>query len=143
VTYENFIKAKLVQYAVNEAYHHGGIQGMLAVAQVLANRVQAGWGEWNEVIDTAPRYVGTIIEPPSKIDPRDVTFRRMLTMIDDIYHGTSDDTNVNVEDDRGKQYALYYAELNRIDRSWFLENISSQPDRHPRLATVGPLTFFG
>jgi Cell Wall Hydrolase len=142
VTYENYIKARLVDYAVNEAYHHGGIQGMCAVAQVIANRVNSGWGEWKKVIDDAHNYSGTIVEPPD-LDPKDLTFRRMLTMVDDIYYGTADDTNVNIEDDRGKTLALYYAELNSIDRQWFSDNITGNIDMHPRLATVGPLTFFG
>jgi hypothetical protein len=142
MTYENFIKARLVQWAVSEAYHHGGTQGMCAVAQVLANRVKAGWGEWNAVIDAAPKFIGTTVEA-FPIDPRDLTFRRMLSMVDDIYIGTSDDSNVNIEDDRGKTLALYYADLSNIDREWFRENITDHLDRHPRLATVGPLTFFG
>jgi hypothetical protein len=141
LTFENYIKARLVDYAVAEAYHHGGIEGMLAVAQVIANRVKAGWGDWKQVIDAAPNYVGTIVPPP-KFEPRDITFRRMLSMVDDIYQGTSDDTNVSIEDDRGKLVALYYAELYNIDRSWFRDNITAHLDMHPRLSTVGPLTFF-
>jgi hypothetical protein len=141
MTYENYIKGRIVEFAANEAYHHGDIKGMCAVAQVLANRVKSGWGEWKQVIDTAYNYIGSTPERP-KIDPKDVSFRRMLVMVEDIYMGTSDDTNVNVEDDRGKTLALYYVELNNIDRQWFAENITSHPDRHPRLAVVGPLTFF-
>jgi hypothetical protein len=141
LTYENYIKAKLVQFVVREAYHHGGWDGMCAVGQVIANRVQAGWGEWSQVIDSAPNFVGTITEPP-KIDPRDLVFRRMLTMVDDIYHGTADDTNVNVTDDRGKLIALYYADLNELNRPWFRENILNNLGSHPRIATVGPLSFF-
>lgn len=141
MTYENYIKGRIVEYAVAEAYHYGGTPCMLAVAQVIANRVKAGWGEWKNVLDTAKFYVGTTIKPPT-VDPRDITFRRMLSMIDDIYQGTSDDSNVNIEDDRGKLTALYYADLSGIDRAWFHENITAHSDRHPRLATVGPLTFF-
>ena len=142
MTYENFIKAKLVQFAVNEAFRYGGFYVMCAVAQVLANRVKAGWGEWNTVIDTAGDYRGTILDPP-QVDVRDPMFRRMLTMVDDIYSGTADDTNVNIEDDRGKLLALYYADLNTLNREWFRENVLRERMEHPRLATVGPLTFFG
>jgi len=142
VTYENYIKAKIVDYAVAEAWHHGGIEGMQAVAQVLANRVQAGWGEWDAVLKTAPNYVGTILQPPD-FSPRDINFRRMLGAIDDVYNGVSpDDSGVNIEDDRGKLPALYYAEIHNINRQWFIDNITSKIDRHPRIATVGPLTFF-
>jgi hypothetical protein len=142
MTYENYIKAKIVDLAVEDAYHHGGIDGMLAVAQVLANRVKAGWGEWNVVLRTAKNFRGTTPEPV-EIDPRDIGFRRILSAIDDIYNGVADDSNVNVTDDRGEIAALYYAELNRIDRQWFIDNVTTQLDRHPRIATVGPLSFFG
>jgi hypothetical protein len=142
VTYENYIKAKIVDFAASEAHRHGGAEGMLAVAQVLANRVAAGWGDWDAILRTAPDYIGTV-QSPAVIDKRDISFRHLLGRIDDIYHGTADDSNVNIEDDRGKTPALYYAELHNIDRQWFIDNITSQQDRHPRLATVGPLTFFG
>jgi hypothetical protein len=142
VTYENYIKGRMVQFAVAEAYHVGGWDAMCAVAQVLANRVKNGWGEWYDVLDRAGDYRGTVNDPP-KVDPRAAEFRRMLTMIDDIYHGLADDTNVNVEDDRGgKTMALYYADLNNLNRAWFRENVLSNLVEHPRLATVGPLTFF-
>jgi hypothetical protein len=141
MTYENYIKARLVEFAVNEAYHHGGVESMCAVAQVLANRVNAGWGEWKEVLDKATDYSGTIVDPPT-IDPRDATFRRMLTLVDDIYHGIADDSNVNIEDDRGKLTALYYADLNDLGRNWFRENVLNDLKTHPRIASVGPLTFF-
>lgn len=142
MTFENYIKGRIVDFAVAEAHHHGSSEGMLAVAQVLANRVKAGWGEWHKVIATAPEYIGTE-QARVSIDPRDATFRRVLAGIDDIYQGIADDTNVNVEDDDGKHLALYYAELNNITRPWFIDNITRQLGRHPRLATVGPLTFFG
>jgi hypothetical protein len=142
MTYENYIKGKMVDFAITEAYHHGGWDGMCAVAQVLANRVQAGWGEWKQVIDTAGDYRGTVNDPP-KLEPRDTAFRKMLVLIDDIYHGTADDSNVNVEDEDGVKVSLYYADLNNLNRGWFRENITAHLDEHPRLATVGPLTFFG
>ena len=43
MTYESYVKGKLVDFVSGEAYHHGGSETMLAVAQVLANRVAAGW----------------------------------------------------------------------------------------------------
>jgi hypothetical protein len=142
MTYENYIKGRLVEYAVHEAYHYGGTACMLAVAQVIANRVNAGWGEWKNVLDRAHLYVGTEVNINAPIDPKDFTFRRILGMIDDVYLGTADSTNVNITDDRGKLVALYYADLSNLTRDWFHTTITDHIDRHPRLATVGPLTFF-
>jgi hypothetical protein len=144
MTYENYIKGKLVDVIVTEAYHHGGSDAMLAVAQVLANRVAAGWngGDWLRVIDSAPFYRGTVWEPEAaKPVPnvRDGGFRELLRRVDDVYHGTADDSAVNNEQG---QKALYYAELHNLNRVWFKENILNDLEAHPRIAVVGQMTFF-
>jgi len=142
MTYENYVKAKLVDFVVAEAYHHGGSAGMLAVAQVLANRVAAGWqgGDWLKVIETAPEYRGSVNESHMRPDPRDGGFRELLRQIDDVYHGIADASNVNNDQE---QRSLYYAELHNVNREWFGENILGDLESHPRLATVGQMTFFG
>jgi hypothetical protein len=144
MTYENYIKGKLVDFVVAEAYSCGGVEPMLAVAQVLANRVTAGWqgGDWLRVIHTAADYRGTI-QLESAVDPRDGNFRELLRRIDEVYHGIADDSAVNHETQNGKQKSLYYAELHNINREWFTEHITDDHSNHPRLATVGQLTFFG
>jgi hypothetical protein len=142
MTYENFIKGRIVQFAVNEAWCYGGVDCMCAVAQVIANRVKAGWGEWNKVIDDAPQHAGTDLDEMPVLDHRDAMFRQMLAAVDGIYHGTAEDL-VSIEDDRGFTPALYYADLNQLNRAWFRENITGKIAEHPRLATVGQLTFFG
>jgi hypothetical protein len=72
------------------------------------------------------------------VDEREGSFRELLRKVDDIYHGIADDTNVNLEEHK----SLYYAELNNITNPWFQENILNDLDEHPRIATVGQLTFF-
>ena len=144
MTYENYIKAKLVDVACNAAYSSGDFESVMAVAQVMANRVNAGWhgGDWKDVIDDAPKLAGT--EPTAaKINPRDLFFRRILSQIDDVYYGTADDSSVNVDSENGIITALYYAELHNITNDWFRSNITSDLANHPRIATVGQLTFFG
>lgn len=140
MTYESYIKARLVDFVVAEAYNSGGVETMLAVAQVLANRVTAGWqgGDWLRVIHTAPDYRGTV-QPETAVDPKDGNFRELMRRVDDVYHGTADEANVNNES--GK--SLYYAELHNINREWFNEHILGDLESHPRLASVGQLTFFG
>jgi hypothetical protein len=142
MTFESYIKGRLMDFVMEEAYSSGGVEPMLAVAQVLANRVAAGWqgGDWLRVIETAPDYRGTV-QPRTLThpDPHDGNFRELMRRVDDVYHGLADDTNVNNES--GK--SLYYAELHNINREWFQEHILSDLDSHPRLASVGQLTFFG
>ena len=140
MTYENYIKAQLVQFSVNEAYSEGAASAVLAVAQVLKNRVDAGWhgGDWMKVIETAPEYVGTEQENPPEINPRDPLFRQILLSIDDVYYGTADDGDVNNEDFK----SLYYGVLHNINRPWFRDNILSDLESHPRIAKVGQFDFF-
>ena len=142
MTFESYVKSRLMDFVVEEAYASGGVEPMLAVAQVLANRVHAGWqgGDWLRVIDSAPDYRGTL-QPKNytPLDPREGNFRELMRRVDDVYHGTADDTNVNNES--GK--SLYYAELHNINRDWFSTHILSDLESHPRLAVVGQITFFG
>ena len=94
------------------------------------------------MIVTADEYRGTSFESNGhpQPDPRDGSFRELLRRIDEIYHGTADDSSVNNEQG---QKSLYYAELHNVTSEWFRENILSDPESHPRLATVGQMTFFG
>jgi hypothetical protein len=140
MTFESYIKARLLNYVFLEAFASGGTEPMLAVAQVLKNRVDAGWngGDWLRVLDDAPQKRGT--EPPfGHIDPHDPNFRALMSRIDDVYYGTADDSNVN----NGSGKAMYYAELHNLNRPWFQDHILDDLESHPRLASVGQLTFFG
>lgn len=142
MTFESYIKSRLMDFVIEEAYANGGVEPMLAVAQVIANRVKAGWqgGDWLRVIDNAPEYRGTL---PNKnfvhVDPREGNFRELMRRIDEVYYGTADDTNVN----NRQGNSLYYAELHNINRDWFSEHILNDLASHPRIAKVGQLTFFG
>lgn len=138
MTYENYIKGQLVRFAVNEAYHEGSSISVLAIAQVLKNRVDAGWGDWMTVIETAPNYVGTVRENPPAVNPQDVLFRKILLGVDDIYYGIADDGDVNNDDYK----SLYYAELHNMNRQWFKDNVLSDLESHPRIAKVGQFDFF-
>lgn len=147
MTYENYIKALLLDYAVCEAWHERSPAVVLAIAQVMANRVKAGWygGDWLQAITDAPNRCATTTpfrRPP--INPREPAFRQMLLDIDAIYHGTADESAVNPEDLEGvARPALYYANLENAPNVWFRETIASNPTEHPRLAKVGSFTFFG
>jgi hypothetical protein len=147
MTYENYIKAKLADYAIVEGYRYGGTDCALAVAQVIANRVNAGWhgGDWRKVLIDAPNKVGTTYEVPFDYDTRELAFRQIVSQIDDIYHGTADDSNVNVETDSGPgtTVSLYYCVLHNVTSEWFKNNIIKDIKNHPRIAVVGQLTFFG
>jgi hypothetical protein len=142
LNFESYIKGRIVQYVTKEALDVG-FEAMCGVAQVLANRVQEGWGDWNVVLDKADDVVGALRlgEP---IDPRDSTFRRMLTAVDDIYHGVANDDAVNLINpfDHAKQVSLYYCDPLNCTNLWFRVNILNDEPSHQRLASIGPLIFF-
>lgn len=140
MTYENYIKARLVTLAVDSAYHMGGSAPMLAVAQVIANRVKAGWcgGDWLKVIESAADFAGNETEPQA-IDPHNGSFRDFLRRVDDIYFGTAEDDNVNTPTG---EISLYYTEMGRPTREWFERTILKEQDAHPRIAKVGLMNFF-
>lgn len=134
MTPEQFIKGQVARYAIDEAVHHGGTDNMCAVAHVLRNRIQAGWqgGDWMRVLEDAGAKTGTIVDPP-QVNLHDMGVRIFLSRVDDIFAGREPDMVSG---------ALYYAELHNIKREWFKRNITSQPEAHPRVATVGAVAFF-
>jgi hypothetical protein len=135
VNAEQFIKAHLAALCHREAAHHGGHDNMLAVAFVFRNRHRAGWhgGNWMELLAYCNEYAATIY-PPSVPDLRDINFRMLLQQIDDVFSGLAPD--------KYTEGALYYAELNRVERPWFRTDVLSDPERHPRVATVGNVSLF-
>lgn len=148
MTPENFIKAKLADYAWAEAFDQGGVNGMLAVACVLRNRQRKGWwgGDWMAVInnakDAAP-YESTWPEP----DLSRGDFRTVLQEIDDIYLGMYRDdlTGRDERDPKRKDGGLYYMNITaegRTPRRWFEEKILADSKNHPRIAQVGMLYIF-
>jgi hypothetical protein len=135
MTPDNYIKARLATFAHDEAQHHGGIDCMLAVAFVVRNRVRAGWrgGNWMEVIESHDEVAATIYQH-SAPDLRNINFRLLLAQVDDIYSGLAPD--------RYTEGALYYCELNHVERQWFKDNVLKDLQTHERCATVGNISFF-
>jgi hypothetical protein len=144
MTYENYIKGMLATFAVDEGYRYGGTDCSLAIAQVIANRVAAGWhgGDWRKVILDAPNKRGTDYLEPFEFDTRETAFRQIIAQIDEVYYGTADSSNVNIDDEKGTVPALYYCELHNVTSAWFRNNILRDLKNHPRIAVVGQLTFF-
>lgn len=141
---ETYIKAQLAELAILEGARHGAVHNMVAVAMVMRNRVNAGWygGEWMDVISQAADRAGTtyqadeIQERPGtpQINLRNAAVRQLLQRIDDIYDGS--------EDEDPTDGALFYCELNRVDREWFKANVLRDREEHPLVYTCGPVAFF-
>jgi hypothetical protein len=144
MTFENFIKARLVSFVLDETVSDPSIISQLAVAQCLANRVNAGWcgSDWLSVIDSAHEVSGTVYENRATINMRDIQFRDLLRRIDDVYYGSAE-SMIGVDNGEGETVEpLYYCVGNNINRQWFTDNILSFPDAHRMVAKVGALMFF-
>lgn len=133
---DTYIKGQLAAFCIHEAARHGGVENMVAVANVMRNRVMHGWygGDWMETIEKAIDHTGCIYLDEKKTRLRDTNVRIFLQRIDDIYSGAEEDNT---------EGALFYAELAKVNRYWFTKNVSSRMHDHPMIATIGPVSFFG
>lgn len=142
-----FIAAELARLAWLDA-NEEGLNGMMAVAFTIRNRVRAGWfnGDWISVLSNHKQYSARIEPYPSTLpDPRVYSFQCLLQEIDGIFSGQrADDITIAAQTVLAKPAnpALYYARLDQITSEHFLENIARQPDLHPRVAQVGMMFFF-
>lgn len=133
MTLEMYTRALMARFAITEGQRHGGVNNMLAVLHVLRNRVLAGWGDWQEVVDTADTRRGTIYGPtPINVRTNDV--RTILNRVDEIY------TRVDQNDLTGG--ALFYVDQNCPMEEWFTREIIGRPEDHKRVAHIGPVWFF-
>lgn len=136
MTSDDYIKSKLADLCWQEGHEYGGINNMLAIGFMMRNRVHAGWlgGDWLACI--AEYYINAEGEkrPSSTPNLRDPMFRELLAKIDGVYEASAAD--------KMTQGALYCADLNKISRQWFVDNIVRKPEEHKRIAQVGPVYFF-
>jgi hypothetical protein len=133
MTLEIYTRAMMARFAISEGQRHGGVNNMLAVLHVLRNRVMAGWGDWQEVIETAESRRATIY-PPTPINVRTNDVRIILNRVDEIY------TRVDQHDLTGG--ALFYFDQNFPMEEWFKREIAGRHEEHTRVAHIGPVWFF-
>lgn len=130
---DDFNKSQLALVGWRHGREYGGHLASLMVMSCLANRVRAGWGSWLEIIERMPTFSAENTQPtgfPSIWEPN---FVRLLHEVDAIYDGSG------VDFSKG---GLYWADLRRIDRDWFKNNILQKPMEHPRVADMNSLTIF-
>lgn len=139
---EFFIQAQLVSMAWRFANAYGGgpiIPQM--IMSVFGNRFRAGQGSWLEVLERVPKYMAESELPelkyPSIWEP---AFVKTLHSVDGVFEGSAQDLSKG---------ALYFADLNNVQRPWFKEHIIDAVDfstglrRHPQVANMNSLSFFG
>jgi hypothetical protein len=133
MTLDQYTRAQMARFAIEEGLGYGGIQNMLCVLHVLRNRVMAGWGDWTEVVERAPEKRAHVYIP-STPNLRTSNIRAFLMRVDDIY------TRADVTDMTGG--ALFYFDSNQEPLKWFRTEVIERPDDHPRVASCGSVWFY-
>ncbi len=137
---EEMHKAKLVEigWRFGQAYGGGYIPGQM-VMSTLANRVRAGFGQWFDVINKIPAFMAENEMPPLVFPSLwDGSFIKLLHVVEGVYEGSATDLSKG---------ALYWCDLNRIERPWFKEKVvdalkDSGERQHPIVANMNSLSFF-
>jgi hypothetical protein len=144
LTQDQYVKGKLVEmgWRFGQSYAGGHIAGEM-VMQTLANRVRVGWGSWLQIIDRVPLFMAENeipkLEHPNIWEPN---FVKLLHVVDGIFDNSIPDKSKG---------ALYWGDLARIERPWFLEKIVQGTKEnfegvlipaHQRVATLNGLCFF-
>ena len=115
---DDYVKGRLVEMGWRFGQSYPGAGGHIAgemVMQALANRVRIGWGSWLQVIDRIPFFMAEAeipkLEHPSIWEPN---FVKLLHIVDGVFDGSIPDKSKG---------ALYWGDLAKIERPWFLEKI--------------------
>lgn len=141
---EDLQKSKLIELAVRFGQSYGGgyVAGQM-IMSTLANRFRAGWGSWLEIVERVPTFMAENELPPL-IWPNiwEGSFVKLLHVVDGVFD------NSVVDLSKG---ALYWGDLNKIERPWFQDKIVSAVStegltagqrQHPLIANLNSLSFF-
>jgi hypothetical protein len=155
MTGAEFLAAELARIAYIDG-HEEGLKGMLAVAFTIRNRVNMGWmgSDWQKVLNSHTKWRAyNSIDVENVPDPRNFAFQNLLQEITGVFYGYKDDDVTVLKDPMGaaptigvsaphREIALYYGRIDKIDREWFIENISRNTEQHRVVAQVGLLHFW-
>jgi Cell Wall Hydrolase len=142
MTSENYIKSLACLLAWREEASNG-VNGMLAVLFVVANRAKADWemGDWNKIITAHNQFSSMSVSGDGQLvhypDPHDTNFNKVLQFVDGIYDGSLQDNLTSG--------SVYYADLTSPGYQkggWFDRVILGNPNRFPSVAKVGTTTYF-
>ena len=152
LTQDNYVKGKLVEMGWRFGQSYVGAAGHIAgqmIMHTLANRVRCGWGSWLQVVDRVPSFMAENEMPPlTHPSLWDAAFVKLLQTVDGIFDGSVPDSSKG---------ALYWGDLAKIERPWFMEKIVqakrsalisqdtgelAEVPAHQRVANLNGLCFF-
>lgn len=139
----------IVTYLANLMFNEpkdDGVSGQRAAGLVVRNRVNAGWGDWIQMIRDFDKHNSRPHDGPRQMalgDPvRDEGFRRCLEIAANIYNGVEKDiTKGSLRFCRLDQCSEEFA--NKIVRPTRLNPENGATELiYNRVATIGKQTFF-
>lgn len=161
----DYVVSQLATFAWREGKRlsPGSRDAMLGIAQVIRNRVRQGWegGDWLKLLQKAPNFSASLTEEHDNVslpDINDGDFRWLIQQVEQLYSGFAPDTTsgASTRDLGASRYdavhkaapidvpkgALFYCDLNKITKPWFMEKIVREKEQHPRTMDCYPITFF-
>jgi hypothetical protein len=141
---DDYQKAKLVECGWRFGKPYGGYKAGQLVMHTLMNRVRVGWGSnILQVIDAVPKFMAENELPALEHPPLwDAAFVKLLHSVEGIFDGSVLDESSG---------ALYWGDLNHIERQWFRDKIilarKDDPNgqlvpAHQRVHDMGTLSFW-
>jgi hypothetical protein len=109
------------------------------VMSTISNRVRAGWGSWLDVITDVPECMAENELPVLKFPSVwEGNFIKLLHVVEGVFEGSAKDLSNG---------ALYWGDLTRIERPWFMEKIikAKKEDgtpQHSRVSDMNSLSFW-
>lgn len=146
----------LFSFREGERISPGSYEAKVGVAEVIRNRVQAGWhnGDWLKIISESPINSSSNLDQmdwKSYVDIWSPLARRLYFKCEELYglpamirsdSTQSPDLNRFVIGGAMGRPALYYGSLQLPIRPWFKEHIIDMRSEHPITTTIGLITFF-
>ena len=137
---EDVQQAKIIElgWRYGQSYGGGYISGQM-VMSVFMNRVKCGWGNHLNVMTNILPFAAEMELPPLVYPSAwDGNFVKLLHVVSGVFDGSIPDMSKG---------ALYFCDLNKIERTWFKEKIvdSTKDDgqrQHPIVACMNSLSFF-
>lgn len=123
----------MVLYAWRQGKDHGGILAAEMIMHVMSNRVKAGWGNWMDVLSSAPSRSATMEQPTDIPHIWSPEFTRLLHSVEGAFDGSSKDLSNG---------AMYFCDSNKVDNPWFKEKILGNLSVHRKVADMNSLMFF-
>lgn len=143
---DDYVKGRLVEMGWRFGQSYTGAGGHVAgemIMSTLANRTRIGWSSWLQTFDRIPQHMAEAEMPPL-VHPSiwEPNFMKLLQAVDGIFDGSVPDKSHG---------ALYWGDLAKIERPWFLEKIVQgktlnfegvEIPAHQRVANINGLNFW-